>query len=65
MEFNISDFNKSIMKAVQATLPSSNFLQFPALEPLINHYELDEEDIETELKQAKKFFQSYNPSRTH
>ena len=51
------------MKAVQATSPSSpNFLQFPALKPLINHYELDEEDIETELKQANKLFQSYNPS---
>ena len=38
VEFNtrFSDFNKSIMKAVQATSPSSpNFLQFPTLKPLL------------------------------
>ena len=65
VEFNtrFSDFNKSIMKAVHATSPSSpNFLQFPALEPLVTHYELDEEDIHPELIQAKKLIQSYNPS---
>lgn len=58
-----SDFNQSIMKAVQATSPiSPNFLQFPILKPPLNHYDLDEEDIQPELIQAKKFFQSYEPS---
>ena len=67
VEFNtcFSDFNESIMKAVQATSPSSlNFLQFSAVVPLVKHYELDEEDIHTELIQAKKLIQSYNPSST-
>ena len=49
------------MKAVQATSPNSpDFLQLSALEPLINHYEL--EDIHPELFQARKLIQNYNPS---
>ena len=58
VEFNahFSDFIKSIMKAVQATSPNSpNLLQPSALEPLINHYELDKEDIHPKLIQARKF----------
>ena len=65
VEFNtrFSDFNKSIMKAVQAISPNSpNFLHLPTLKPLINHYELDEEDIHPELIQAKRLIQDYNPS---
>ena len=45
VEFNsrFSDFNKSIIMAVQATSPGSpNFIQFFTLKPLLNHYELDE-----------------------
>ena len=65
VEFNtrFSDFNKSIMKAVQAISPNSpNFLHLSTLKPLINHYELDEEDIDPELIQAKRLIQDYNPS---
>ena len=65
VEFNAHffDFNKSIMKAVQATSPNSpNFLQLSALEPLINHYELDKDDVHPELIQARKLIQNYNPS---
>ena len=57
MEFNtrFSDFNKSMMKAVDATSSKSrNFLNLPTLKPLLNHYEVDDDNIYPELIQAKK-----------
>ena len=65
MEFNtrFSDFNKSIMKAVQACSPKSkNFLDFYTLKPLVNHYKLDEEDICPELSQTRKLARNHNLS---
>ena len=59
MESRFSDLGKSLMKALQSCSPKlKSFLDYSALQPIIDHYKLNNDDIEVELIHAKELLKN-------
>ena len=59
MESRFSDLGKSLMKALQSCSPKSkSFLDYSVLQPIIDHYKLNNDDIKVELIHAKELLKN-------
>ena len=59
MESRFSDLGKSLMKALQSRSPElKSFLDYSALQPIIDHYRLNNDDIKVELIHAKELLKN-------